>query len=469
MKNKYKYIIICLLVSLTSCNSWLDVDLVNKIDEEKLFGSKQGFYEALAGVYSEMSKSSLYGETLTMEYLDIYAGYYDSNNANYIYHLKYDFKNSAVANVHSSIWSNMYKCIASCNNILEWADKKSSLFSKAEKDQIKGEALALRAFLHFDLYRMFCPDVKLAPKDDGIPYNKEFGVSLPPIYSVEEVVQLVVNDLLEAEVLLTNDPITTVIPYELGYDEQNELINKDQADKYVARMNLYAVKAMKARVYQARGENVKAIAAAKEVIESEKFRLLDFNSVDKDDNMVDMLFSDEHIFSLRNKDLQDYSKDLHYDVINEGSTMSKKLSFSNLYSVYESNNDDARYVKWNSIDDFIKYTVENTDNFFRKMPIIKLSEMYLIISECSYSIDKNQSLEYVNTLRDHRIRNNSHWTSITKEYIMQEIRREYLCEGQLWYAYKRNNLAISGVTVDEGTNVFVFPMPQNEIEDGNRN
>lgn len=70
---------------------------------------------------------------------------------------------------------------------------------KISRNQIRGEALALRAFLHFDLYRLFSPDVKRSPKADGIPYNKEYGVSLPPMYSVEEVVQLVINDLKEAK------------------------------------------------------------------------------------------------------------------------------------------------------------------------------------------------------------------------------------------------------------------------------
>ena len=56
---KLIYVLLALL-SLSSCNNWLDVELDNKVDDNKLFSSAEGFKEALAGVYSELSKQSLY-------------------------------------------------------------------------------------------------------------------------------------------------------------------------------------------------------------------------------------------------------------------------------------------------------------------------------------------------------------------------------------------------------------------------
>ena len=328
----------------------------------------------------------------------------------------------------------------------------------------RGEALALRAFLHFDLYRLFCPDVKLSPRAEGIPYNKEFGVSLPPMYTVEEIVQLVINDLKEAETLLANDPIVSIVPYTLS--------SKSDADKYVARMNLYGVKAMLARVYQAKGDNVKAVAYAKEVIESGKFRLLEFASVDQTEALTDVLFSDEHIFSLRNKELKDYSEKLHRDESKNGVTSFKPLPFGGYYNWYEGNNDDVRYSKWFNLGDFMKYYMDNADAFFRKMPMIKLSEMYLIVAECSFDMDSEVSLEYLNVLRDHRIRNHVHLQYLSKESIQDEMRREYLGEGQMWYVMKRNNLKIetgaSSGDIEPSDVVYVFPMPDAEIEDGHR-
>ena len=84
------YIFIGLLFSLTSCNDWLDVELDNKVDDDKLFSTAEGFKEALAGVYSEMSKSGMYGGRLTMEYVDALAQYYSSNST-YQYWVDYDY------------------------------------------------------------------------------------------------------------------------------------------------------------------------------------------------------------------------------------------------------------------------------------------------------------------------------------------------------------------------------------------
>ena len=229
---------------------------------------------------------------------------------------------------------------------------------------------------------------------------------------------------------------------------------------------------MLARAYQAKGDNVKAVDYAKEVIESGKFRLLEFSSVDQTEAATDVLFSDEHIFSLRNKDLKDYSEKLHRDEKKDGATQAKPLPFGSYYNWYEGNNDDVRYSKWFNLGDFMKYYMANTDLFFRKMPMIKLSEMYLIVAECSFDTDSDVSLEYLNMLRDHRIRNHVHLQYLSKESIQDEMRREYLGEGQMWYVMKRNNLKIETGSADGSIEpsdvVYVFPMPDAEIEDGHR-
>ena len=101
------YIFIGLLFSLTSCNDWLDVELDNKVDDDKLFNTAEGFKEALAGVYSSMSKSSMYGGRLTMEYVDVLAQYYNSNST-YEYWKDYDYENSGCRSIISGMWNNLY-------------------------------------------------------------------------------------------------------------------------------------------------------------------------------------------------------------------------------------------------------------------------------------------------------------------------------------------------------------------------
>ena len=472
---KRLYIFIGLLFSLTSCNDWLDVELDNKVDDDKLFNTAEGFKEALAGVYSSMSKSSMYGGRLTMEYVDVLAQYYNSNST-YEYWEDYDYENSGCRSIISGMWNNLYSCISQANCILEWADKNAGVLSESDRNQIRGEALALRAFLHFDLYRLFAPDVKWAQNAEGIPYNHEFGVSLPPMYSTKEVVQLVINDLLEAEKCLQNDPIQNVVPYMIRTSTSaGDVVDKaakDEMDKYVARVNLYSVKAMLARAYQARGEYVAAVSKAKEVIDSGKFRLLEATSIDQSENMVDLLFSDEHIFSLRNKELSTYTKSIFKET--SGGTTALRMEGS--YNLYDGNQDDFRYSKWYVDFDFIKYVPDSNSIFTTKVPLIKLSEMYLLIAECTYDTDPDEARRYVNMLRRHRIRGNQEgagdWMYLSREDIFKEMRREYIGEGQMWFAHKRNRLNLSGGltgTIEASDDIFVFPLPDAEIESGNRN
>ena len=472
---KRLYIFIGLLFSLTSCNDWLDVELDNKVDDDKLFNTAEGFKEALAGVYSSMSKSSMYGGRLTMEYVDVLAQYYNSNST-YEYWEDYDYENSGCRSIISGMWNNLYSCISQANCILEWADKNAGVLSESDRNQIRGEALALRAFLHFDLYRLFAPDVKWAQNAEGIPYNKEFGVSLPPMYSTKEVVQLVINDLLEAEKCLQNDPIQNVVPYMIRTSTSaGDVVDKaakDEMDKYVARVNLYSVKAMLARAYQARGEYVAAVSKAKEVIDSGKFRLLEATSIDQSENMVDLLFSDEHIFSLRNKELSTYTKSIFKET--SGGTTALRMEGS--YNLYDGNQDDFRYSKWYVDFDFIKYVPDSNSIFTTKVPLIKLSEMYLLIAECTYDTDPDEARRDVNMLRRHRIRGNQEgagdWMYLSREDIFKEMRREYIGEGQMWFAHKRNRLNLSGGltgTIEASDDIFVFPLPDAEIESGNRN
>ena len=287
---------------------------------------------------------------------------------------------------------------------------------------------------------------------------------------------MVINDLLEAEKCLQNDPIQNVVPYMIRTSTSaGDVVDKaakDEMDKYVARVNLYSVKAMLARAYQARGEYVAAVSKAKEVIDSGKFRLLEATSIDQSENMVDLLFSDEHIFSLRNKELSTYTKSIFKET--SGGTTALRMEGS--YNLYDGNQDDFRYSKWYVDFDFIKYVPDSNSIFTTKVPLIKLSEMYLLIAECTYDTDPDEARRYVNMLRRHRIRGNQEgagdWMYLSREDIFKEMRREYIGEGQMWFAHKRNRLNLSGGltgTIEASDDIFVFPLPDAEIESGNRN
>ena len=241
---------------LCSCNSWLDIKLINQSEESELFSTERGFTEALAGVYYDMSVGGLYGQTLSFGMLDVMSRTYDYSripNTMKIFR-DYDYEDKNMKSYIYSVWYALYANIAAINNILEWSDKNASVLSEVRRNQVRGEALALRAMHHFDIYRLFAPDVKQDKDARILPYQTKFGVETPAVYATWEYLNLVAGDLKNALEYLKDDPICSVVPYEWGNGVDE---NKNQADQYVARMNYYAVKALLARVYLDMGGDYK--------------------------------------------------------------------------------------------------------------------------------------------------------------------------------------------------------------------
>lgn len=460
--------LIVFALCFSSCNKWLDVDLVNTVDEKKLFSTEQGFVDALAGAYNQLSASGLYGSRLSYEFLDVLAQYYSYTNIGEAYRpiRDYDYLNASVRSQIDAIWSDLYEVIAATNNIIAWEKQTGDVMRPEIRKQVLGEALALRAFIHFDLLRMFSEDIKFNHEARGIPYNKQFGVALPPSYKTAECFQLALNDLLQAKENLDGvDPVESTVPYTLA--------DKNAADKFVARINKYTVRAIMARLYLAKGDKENAAKYAREVIDSRKFRLLNFPaSVDVDEGSRDILFSDEHIFSIRNSNIPSSSLGLHFSVSSGGVTTPTKLPFADASSIYNANADDARYLLWFDGGNLNKFVRGNANTFFPKIPLIKLSEMYLILAESLYDTDRNACLEFINTLRRSRIRNATDLFYISRENIFEEIKREFVGEGQLFFAYKRLNKAIANNSgtgdIPPSNSIFVLPIPQKEIETGFR-
>lgn len=103
------------------------------------------------------------------------------------------------------MWSKGYNVIASCNNLIHnISEADAMLFDgvEMEKNMIWGEALALRALMHFELLRMFAPSMEV---DDGkayIPYVDEYPVITTTYYTNAEILKKIEADFKEARRLV---------------------------------------------------------------------------------------------------------------------------------------------------------------------------------------------------------------------------------------------------------------------------
>ena len=264
------------VLGLMSCSDWLDVSPKTSIPTDKQFESESGFKDALTGIYLKLGTKTLYAGDLTYAYLDELAGLYSdypgyNTNAVFNQSIVFDYENMFLSK-KNGIYSTMYNIIANINNFLEYVDKnKDVLVTERYYETMKGEALGLRAFLHFDLLRMFGPVYKEHPASKAIPYRTAFDKDATPVLSASEVVDAILKDLNDAEKLLKgSDPLDffTDQTDEDFIDKNHFLVNRE------FRMNLYAVKAMLARVYCYKGDaESKGLATeyAKQVIAASKY------------------------------------------------------------------------------------------------------------------------------------------------------------------------------------------------------
>ena len=122
----------------------------------------------------------------------------------------------------------------------------------------------------------------------------------------------------------------------------------------------------------------------------------------------------------------------------------------------------------------MKYDAPSGNNLYYmyKMPLLRVSEMYLIKSEVEYRNGNTDAAKA--TLNRLRVaRNLPALDELPTDYYLElihEYRREFLGEGQLFFLYKRlnrTNILYSGVDA-VAEKVYTFPLPITETESAQR-
>lgn len=469
MKNRL-YIIIAALAgafTLSSCSDWLDVSPKTNVPAEELFETENGYMSALAGIYISMTGENIYGKNLTFGLMEQLAQMYDklpdgTNDRGSVY--IYNQQTSGGFNTKSALenmWQSQYNLIANTNNLLKWLDKNGEAVLVEENmyDMIRGEALALRAFLHFDILRGWGP-MNYAGNADArntkcIPYRTVTDASKQPLLTAEEIVGKIINDLLQAKNHLSYEATLNLSAYE------------SIGRRY--RLNYHAVNALLARVYNYAGEYSDARTCAIEVIENCGLELQSGN-----DN--DPILTNEVIFGINMYELKDNLSG--YFAVGEKMTTKYYLNISTLNTIFESvgsESEDMRakgtaFYRNNEQQNAISLKYIDNDNEI--IPLIRIPEMYYIACEAAeYSAE---SATYVNLVRNKRgISKAKDVTCDTPEQrttaLNKEYRKEFYGEGQYFWFLKTHGVIgtlahCPDVTLAEEN--FIFPLPDAELEYG---
>jgi len=476
----YSCIVVALL--LCSCNKWLDVKPSDRLSEEMLFSTPEGYQNALTGIYMEMNNTSVYGRTMTTEFVDILAQYYYVNTNKYLPYVNFQYTEENVKATIESMWNKTFSLICNCNVIIDRCNGDgASVLTPEYLAIIKGEALGLRAMMHLDMLRLFGPVYSEQTRTTkSIPYIKLSNQSVQPILTAEEALVSIITDLKEASALLkANDPIVTN-----GVMFSSD-VNGNSLRYRQYRMNYYAVQALLVRAYlwgKDKDNALSTVTALIEEVEAKNTFPFSSSAAITSTTNPDRIFSTEVIFALynsqRSENIFEYNftptlgDDSQY-ILRAGGT----YSAGRVTALYNDAN-DYRFKIWASTildGKEIVYTNKfkepsSNSNIRYMLPLVRMSEMYLTLAELTDNIDLAN--ECVNKIRSHRNCTSIASTTATLfTNITSEFRREMIGEGQMFFFYKR----FTTPKLPDGTNTgknntrnvtlanYIMPLPDSEI------
>lgn len=461
---KSSLLALCVACTLgqTSCNKWFDVNPKTDVKAEALFDTEHGFHSALAGIYIQMTDNNLYGHHLSYGTIDQMAQIYDWRPHNLaerdrVQIYQYDRRGGAysIKGQLKDIWSSGYNVIANANNLLKWLDKKGESVIRHEqtRNNLRAEALALRAFMHFDLLRGWGPIYNEEPEALSIPYRKVADASKQPMLKANRIVELILEDLNEARTLLSHEAGTP-------------LVRENESRRY--RLSYHAINALLARIYCYIGDAPKAIAHAQEVIDKCGLDL-------QINNQQDPAQFRECLFAVNKYKLADAIRSYFAEDSEriDERYFTSFATFNELFEVTGSVTEDIRaktsgFIRFNDQEKVISRKYLQNDE--ECIPLIRLPEMYYILCEMS---PLSEAGKYINKVRNRRGFPTSSNVQIVSDTdrldaLYKEYRKEFYAEGQCFYFLKRNKFPsfVNSPIDNFGAKQYVFPRPDEEIEFG---
>ena len=373
----------------------------------------------------------------------------------------------------SAFYSAPYQVIAAANIVIRDVDKFTTELNQKEANRIKGQALAIRALAHFDLFRYFAPSYdKNASSSLALAYVKEFVVSTsikPTRMSNPDYYQNLLADINEAITLLgdvdmdINEPGLTTRAY----------IDQNAAYAIAARIHLYA------------GNWTDAASAAFNALSANDGRPL-ATTQSAFSGMYDETDIGEAIWNVKFESGQSGPTYIMYWP-NNGRSYFRPVPE---IAVAEGTSglirsDDIRHLAFFTPDDngisITKYQGKAAADGNANFPAIRSGEMLLIHAEAlARSGSESQGLASLNLLRGSRI---SDYTDLNLsgqallDAIADERRAELVAEGHRFFDLKRTNKTINrgypcGETsisasgecsLSSGDRQWTLPIPQSVI------
>ena len=460
---KTLYLILLGLLAV-SCNDFLIEEPKMSQSNELTLSKYEGLDASVAGAYYRMQSSYWYGGEYIF-YSELTAG-----NATNPVSLPGSgrFRQQEPWNFNESStwaqWAYEYYTINAANNVLANLDGKAvNGVTEQQINNLKAEALFLRAFCHFQLVNIYAQPYLEGQNRDmlGVPLMLKPEISSPKRSTVGAVYDQVVADLLEAESLMSAD------------------YKRSGATDPFATVTKPVIQALLSRVYLYMGKWQESANYATKVINSGKYKLYDKEAYKKmwGNNIAEangeIIFE---VYSSKKNTAWDESgwTMLSYVTDKEGS--GDVCATNDLYDLYE-DGDVRKEMFVDSENDHMitKYAGKtgSTDPKENNIPVIRLAEMYLNRAEAIYhgaTIDGVSAQSDLDAITNKR---GASQVSPGSETIFTERRKELAFEGHLFFDYKRLGKSItrtdfrasgSNQNIPFPSNKWAMPIPKSECD-----
>ncbi len=444
---KFIIMAVCILMamlSMYSCDDFVEVDIPNsQLTADGVFEEKATANAAMTDIYSKIRDGGLLTGSanglshVLGNYADELDYYGNSQNETAAFH-----NNSLIATNPQikRLWDNSYNQIYAANAVIEGVENSVNL-PAIDHDKLKGEALFVRALIHFYLANLY-GDIPYVTTTD---YVQNQHVSRIPIVGIYNSIR---TDLEEARQLLPEDYVVA----------DRTRPNKFTVHALLARLNLYA--------------------GLWEEASNEASAVLNNTALYVSEQDLDKIFLKESASTIwQLAPAYSGGNALESGTFNFTMGPPPLSALSNdLMTAFTVG--DQRKVHWTeSVSDGstvwhhpFKYKYDNTGSSFEYSIIFRLGEMYLIRAEArAQSDDLSGAKEDLNIIRSAAGLENT--SSITKDEILdailQERRLELFTEfGHRFFDLKRFNKiqpVLSAIKPGWDAHDALFPIPEAEL------
>ena len=440
---------ILILPLVISCEKFFDLTPDTEVPVENVYKTASDFDIAIIGCYAKLqSQFSIYTELCEYRSDDLYISAPTAGTQD-----RYDidnFKEQSSNGILEDAWSNFNNGIYRCNMVLDRIDQAD--FDEGLKKQYKAEALFLRAYTYFNMYRIW----------GGVPVARH-------VLSVNEALKTGRSSKEEMYTFIAGD--------------LEEIVNGAMLPvSYVAgnkgRVTLGAAKALLGKVYLTFGKDQEAATLLAGIIGTYSLlpNIADVFHVDNEDNR-------EIIFAVKwNKTVVGEGHGAWFSISNLTDDSGRSQVLKNLYEDGDARKTLLEYRKVEGVNLYLMnkfYDTRDETNltYGNDQVLLRYSDVLLMYAEAlnniAYSNDQNS--EQMKALNAVHTRAGLPSLSITdlgsqdafKRAICKERQMEFPYEGQRWFDVVRMGYA-QEFAAAEGHEIqsyqLVFPIPNAEIE-----